>query len=132
MLTAGFPSLARVVTRHNAVNRKPMRWKMLLLSALVAAASGAGLTALVVASAGYFSLSSAASAGRVLAVLLLLAAAVTSGVFAYRHTARRRALHGLLASALTAVVFVGCVYAYHLIFDGRQLRPNVYQRLLGD
>jgi heme/copper-type cytochrome/quinol oxidase subunit 3 len=131
MLTAGFPSLARVVTRHNAVNRKPMRWKMLLLSALVAAVSGAGLTALVVASAGYFSLSSAASAGRVLAVLLL-AAAVTSGVFAYRHTARRRALHGLLASALTAAVFVGCVYAYHLIFDGRQLRPNVYQRLLGD
>jgi heme/copper-type cytochrome/quinol oxidase subunit 3 len=131
MLTAGFPSLARVVTRHNAVNRKPMRWKMLLLSALVAAVSGAGLTALVVASAEYFSPSSAASAGRVLAVLLL-AAAVTSGVFAYRHTARRRALHGLLASALTAAVFVGCVYAYHLIFDGRQLRPNVYQRLLGD
>ncbi|HEV3468526.1 MAG TPA: hypothetical protein VG148_04340 [Pyrinomonadaceae bacterium] len=104
---------------------------MLLLSALVAAVSGAGLTALVVAAAGYLSPSSAVSAGRVLAVLLL-AAAVTSGVFAYRHTARRRALHGLLASALTAAVFVGFVYAYHLIFDGRQLRPNVYQRLLGD
>ena len=131
MLTAGFPSLARVVTRHNAVNRKLMRWKMLLLSALVAAVSGAELTALVVVAAEYFRLSSAASSGRVRSVLLL-AAAVTSGFFAYRHTARRRALHGLLASALTAVVFVGCVYAYHLIFDGRQLRPNVYQRLLGD
>ncbi|MDQ3803822.1 MAG: hypothetical protein M3416_08360 [Acidobacteriota bacterium] len=104
---------------------------MLLLSALVAAVSGAGLTLLVVVAGEYLRMSSAAYVARVLAVLLV-AAAVTSGVFAYRHTARRRALHGLLASTLTAVAFVGFVYAYHRIFESRARRPGVYQRLLGD
>jgi branched-subunit amino acid ABC-type transport system permease component len=108
-----------------------MRWKMLLLSALVAAISGAGLTLLVVFAGEYLRMSSAAYVATVLAVLLA-AAAVTSGVFAYRHTARRRALHGLLASTLTALVFVGFVYAYHRLFESRAWRPSVYQRLLGD
>jgi hypothetical protein len=108
-----------------------MRWKMLLLCALIAAVAGAGLTALAVAAGDYFRLSSAAYAWRVLAVLLV-GAAVAAGVFAYRHTARRRALQGLLASTLTALAFVGFVYAYHVIFDKRPWVPSVYQRLMGD
>jgi drug/metabolite transporter (DMT)-like permease len=108
-----------------------MRWKMLLVCALVAAVSGAALSVVAVAAGEYFRLSSAAYAGRVLG-LLLLAAALTAGVFAYRHTARRRALQGLLASTLTALAFVGFVYAYHLIFEQRPAGPSVYQRLLGD
>lgn len=87
-----------------------MRWKMLLPSALVAALSGAVTAILLVAAGEYLEKSSTVYVLWV-AVLTPLAASIAGGIFVYRHTARRRALQGLLASIFTALAAYGILYA---------------------
>jgi ABC-type multidrug transport system permease subunit len=79
-----------------------MRWKLLLLASLVAAILGFGLwCALTVAFFG-----TAAELARhdwifLASFLLPLGLAVYSGVFVYRHTARRRKTQAILSVILT-------------------------------
>jgi hypothetical protein len=105
-----------------------MRWKMLLLSALIAAISGAGFTILFVAAANYLGKSSALYV-LLAAVVFSLSSITANGIFVYRHTARRRALQGILASILTALAAFGIIYAYHLLFEDRPGSPAIYKTL---
>ncbi|HVF57971.1 MAG TPA: hypothetical protein VM934_17605 [Pyrinomonadaceae bacterium] len=105
-----------------------MRWKMLLLSALIAAVSGAGLTILFVFAGEYLEKSSDTYV-LIVAILFPLAATITVGNFVYRHTARRRVLQAILASTLTVIAACGLIYTYHLLLEDRPGSPAIYKRL---
>ena len=82
-----------------------MRWKLLIVAALLAAVVGAGACF----AARYFLLDLArapVSPGWIVAAMLLvpLAAMAYVGVFVYRHTARRRALQAVAAVLLAALL----------------------------
>ena len=104
--------LARVLVAHLAATilkgeRSPLlRWKLLIIASILASVVGAGTCF----AAAYFLLDPArtipASGWVAIATLLIPVAAITyTGIFVYRHTARRRALQAaavvLLAALLT-------------------------------
>ena len=82
-----------------------MRWKLLLLASLVAAILGFGLwCALTVAFFGTASELTRHDWIFLASLLLPLGLAVFSGVFVYRHTARRRKTQAILSALLTLVL----------------------------
>jgi len=93
-----------------------LRWKLLILASLAAAAAGAGTCF----AAEYFMLDASQSLRvsvwvATLPLLLPLAATVYAAIFVYRHTARRRTLQAaataLLALMLTlAALFIGSIF----------------------
>jgi len=101
---------------------------MLLLTALVAAASGALLTLILAFVGDYLQVSSAVYVEMV-AVFILVCIGLVAGIFAYRHTARRRALHGILTLTLAALAFTALLLGYHFLFDARPDSPAFYKRL---
>jgi cytochrome bd-type quinol oxidase subunit 2 len=79
-----------------------MRWKLLLLASLVAAILGFGLwCALTVALFGTATQLARHDWIFLASSLLPLVVAVFSGVFVYRHTARRRKTQAILSALLT-------------------------------
>ena len=82
-----------------------MRWKLLILTSLLAAIAGVGL-ALVVIIGFYGSLKSLSTheLSLTLTFAIPLAATAFAGFFTYRHTARRRKLQTLLVVALTLLL----------------------------
>ncbi len=96
-----------------------MRWKLFLITSLVAAFVGVG------ASFGlaYFlrldaSRAALASPGLALASILLipLAAVTFASIFVYRHTARRRALQATATALLSIILTLAALYAILFIF----------------
>ena len=84
-----------------------MRWRLLLITSLMAAITGFGLWCAIVF--GLFG--SARALARhdlilLLSALLPLITAAAAGFFAYRHTARRRKLQSLLTTMLTILLVV--------------------------
>jgi hypothetical protein len=84
---------------------KPVRWKLVVITSLVAVVTGLGLglglTLLVLRLSGRFNFFHPLV---VIASLMPLAAAITAGVFVYRHTARRRKLQAFLTIALSMLI----------------------------
>jgi Na+/H+-dicarboxylate symporter len=107
-----------------------MRWKMLLLTALVAALGGALLTIIFVLVGDYLQISSAVYV-EIVAVFILICIGLVAGIFAYRHTARRRALQGVLTLTLAALAFTAILIGYHFLFEDRPGSPAFYKRLGG-
>lgn len=95
-----------------------MRWKLIALASLVAAAVGFGLWCAI--TLGFFA--KATNLARhdwlfLASFLLPLGMAVLAAVFVYRHTARRRRLQavitGVLSLVLTAVGYFAAVVTAH-------------------
>ncbi|HEV2705369.1 MAG TPA: hypothetical protein VGV59_05565 [Pyrinomonadaceae bacterium] len=103
---------------------------MLLLTALVAAVGGALLTIVLIAVGNYLDISSDVYVEMV-AIFILICIGLVAGIFAYRHTARRRALQGILTLTLAALTFTGILLGYHFLFDDRLGSPALYKRLGG-
>ena len=84
-----------------------MRWKLLILTSLLAAIAGVGL-ALVVILGFYGSLKSLSTheLSLTLTFAIPLAATAFAGFFTYRHTARRRKLQTLLGVLFTLLLSV--------------------------
>ena len=82
-----------------------MRWKLLILTSLVAAIAGVGL-ALVVIFGFYGSLKSLSTheVSASLTFALPLATTAFAGFFTYRHTARRRKLQTFFVVVLTLLL----------------------------
>ena len=82
-----------------------MRWKLLILTSLVAAIAGVGLP-LVVILGFYGSLKnfSTHAVALLLTFAIPLATTAFAGFFTYRHTARRRKLQTVLAVVLTLLL----------------------------
>lgn len=78
-----------------------MRWKLLVITSLVATVAGLGvslgLTLLALRAGGRFNFAHPAV---VAAELIMPVAALAGGLFVYRHTARRRKLQAGLTAAL--------------------------------
>lgn len=94
-----------------------MRWKLLVIVSLVAAVLGFGLWCAMVISF----LGTARELARhdwlfLLSLLLPLTAVVYSGVFAYRHTSRRRKTQALITVILTAFLIIGTYFVTSRIF----------------
>ena len=107
-----------------------MRWKMLLLTALVAAVGGALLTIILILVGDYLQISSDVYV-EIVAIFILICIGLVAGIFAYRHTARRRALQGVLTLTLAALAFTGILIGYHFLFEDRPGSPAFYKRMGG-
>ena len=105
-----------------------MRWKLLVLVSLVAALLALGLwSAVTIAVFG---------SARVLAQndwLLLcslaipLAVATYAGLFAYRHTAKRRKLQAIITALLTLMFTVDFYFGAWVLFPDRFYIPKTYE-----
>ena len=105
-----------------------MRWKLLIIGSLVAAIIGCALwSALVIAVFGdartlarndWLLLSSG---------VIPLAIAVYSGVFVYRHTARRRKTQAMFTVILALVLTLGAYLAAWTLLPDRLYIPRTYE-----
>ena len=102
-----------------------MRWKLLIIASLAAAFIGCGLwSALAI---GVFG--SARSLARndwllFFSVIIPLAIAVYSGVFVYRHTARRRKTQAILTVVVSLVLTLGAYLIASQVFPSRLVIPR--------
>ncbi len=92
-----------------------MRWKLLFVAPLLAAAAAIGAVAL------WLRLLKTSHSGSPLDLVFLLgpplAAAAASGVFVYRHTARRRVLQAVISVLLSlALCYVALLAAAQYFF----------------
>ena len=87
-----------------------MRWKLLIVASLLAAAAGAGLCFAVA-----YALSAAPRWWPVAAFPAPLGAAAFAAVFVYRHTARRRALQAAATALLSLLLMLTALLAVSLI-----------------
>ena len=87
-----------------------MRWKLLLIAALVATLVGAGATLGIVI--GVLNSSGRFTAPDIGTLIIPVASITFASIFVYRHTARRRKLQAmataLLATILTLTIFIIC------------------------
>lgn len=89
-----------------------MRWKLLLISALLAALVGAGACfAVVHYLMGATRRLTSPDALTASALLLPLAAVTYASVFVYRRTARRRALQAMMTALLSLALTLGALAA---------------------
>ena len=106
-----------------------MRWKLVVITSLVAAITGLGLglglTLLALRLSGRFNFFHPLV---VIASLMPLAAAIAAGVFVYRHTARRRKLQAFLTIALSMLVQLAVLLGVPFFLD-RNVAPLRLTRL---
>lgn len=91
-----------------------MRWKLLLISSLVAAIAGACACLWIARSLGFDYQASAVAAPplSVVAVLLVPLATITfAAIFVYRHTARRRLMQAMMTVLCAALLTLAAVAA---------------------
>jgi hypothetical protein len=93
-----------------------LRWKLLILTALVAALAGAGaclaaLRFLPGANAARLGATDALDARAWAALILPLASVTYAAIFVYRRTARRRTLQALLTAVVALAVILGAIFA---------------------
>jgi len=105
-----------------------MRWKLLLISSVVAAIIGLGLwSALTIAFFG----SARALARHDLLLLVSLAVPLGLGaiaaVFAYRHTARRRKTQAVITVLLVLFFSTGIYLVASQLFPERLIIPRTYE-----
>lgn len=111
---------ARLDNNFKGDRSPPLRWKLLIVASLIAAFVGAGTCF----AARFFLLDpagSVSSTGWIAAATLLvpLASTVYTGVFVYRHTARRRVLQVVLAVLLVALLTLSALLLGSILLGRR-------------
>jgi cytochrome bd-type quinol oxidase subunit 2 len=105
-----------------------MRWKLLVIASLAAAFIGCGLWSALVIGVFGNARTLARSDWLLLATMALpLAIAVYSGVFVYRHTARRRKTQAILTVIITLLLTVGTYLVASQFFPDRLIIPRTYE-----
>ncbi len=85
-----------------------MRWKLLLITSILATIAAAGATvAVILAILGRERLSSPPDSSVTLTLLIPMAFSASAAVFVYRHTYRRRRLQAFLTVVLVLMLFLG-------------------------
>jgi hypothetical protein len=101
-----------------------MRWKLLIIASLAAAAAGFGLwVAVVLAGFGSFTALARHSTLLLLAHMIPLLAIASASLFVYRHTARRRKLQAALTATL-ALVLIAAAYLVASVLSPRLYLPH--------
>jgi cytochrome bd-type quinol oxidase subunit 2 len=104
-----------------------MRWKLVIIASLAAAIIGCGLwSALVI---GIFGTAKALARNDWLllaSAIVPLAIAVYSGVFVYRHTARRRKTQATFTVILALLLTLGTYLVLSQVFPDRLIIPRTY------
>jgi hypothetical protein len=95
-----------------------LRWKLLILTSLVAAVAGAGLYAAII----YLIFVSSDLPGKaallaVAALSLPIASMTYATVFVYRHTARRRKLQAAMTALLSLLLIIAALFAAGMIIN---------------
>jgi uncharacterized membrane protein len=102
-----------------------MRWKLLFLTSLAAAVAGFAIWfGFVLATFGSASELTRAALWFALSLVIPLAPCVYAGVFAYRHTARRRKTQAVITVLLSlfftvASYFVGLIFCHSRLYVPR-------------
>jgi hypothetical protein len=102
-----------------------LRWKLLIITSLLATIAGAGLYSAII----YLIFVSSDLPGKTMflavAALLLPVAAITyATIFVYRHTARRRKLQAVLTALLSLFLIVATLFATRAITFRRTPTPQ--------
>jgi cytochrome bd-type quinol oxidase subunit 2 len=105
-----------------------MRWKLLVIASVAAAFIGCGLWSALVIGAFGNARTLARSDWLLLASLLLpVAIAVYSGIFVYRHTARRRKTQATVTIVLALLLSLVAYLAAWTIVPDRLYIPRTYE-----
>jgi len=105
-----------------------MRWKLLVITSLAAAFTGFGLWAALVI--GVFGSARALARNDLLllsSTIAPLAIAAYSGVFVYRHTARRRKTQATFTVVLVLLLTLGTYLVTSALFADRLHIPSTYE-----
>ncbi len=104
-----------------------MRWKLVVIASLAAAITGCGLWSAL--ALGIFGTARALARNDWLllaSAIIPLGIAVYSGVFVYRHTARRRKTQATLTVILALLLTLGTYLVLSQVFPGRLIIPRNY------
>src|SRR5258706_2154227 len=105
-----------------------MRWKLLIIASLAAALVGFGLWSTLVIGAFGNARTVARNDWLLLSTMILpLAVAVYSGIFVYRHTARRRKTQATVTVVLALVLSVVAYLMAWAILPNRLYIPRTYE-----
>jgi hypothetical protein len=105
-----------------------MRWKLLMLASLAAAFIGCGLWSAFVIGVFGNARTVARNDWLLLATMVLpLAIAVYSGVFVYRHTARRRKTQATITVVLALLLSIVAYVMARTILPDRLYIPRTYE-----
>lgn len=105
-----------------------MRWKLLVIASLAAALIGCGLwSALVIGIFGN-ARTLARNDWLLLATIVLpVAISVYSGIFVYRHTARRRKTQATITAIFALLLTLGTYLVLSQAFPERLIIPHTYE-----
>jgi hypothetical protein len=105
-----------------------MRWKLLVIASLAAAIIGAGLWSALAIGVFGSALALARNDWLLLSSLIIpVAIAVYSGVFVYRHTARRRKTQAMITVILALLFTLGAYFAAAGLVGERLRIPGTYE-----
>ncbi|HXI61843.1 MAG TPA: hypothetical protein VNF70_04000 [Pyrinomonadaceae bacterium] len=105
-----------------------MRWKLLIIASLAAALLSCGLwSALVISVFGSARILARNDLLLISSAIIPLAVAVYSGVFVYRHTARRRKTQATFTVLLTLVLTLASYLAASQFFPDRLIISRAYE-----
>jgi cytochrome bd-type quinol oxidase subunit 2 len=105
-----------------------MRWKLLIIASIAAALLSCGLwSALVISVFGSARVLARNDLLLISSAIIPLAVAVYSGVFVYRHTARRRKTQATFTVLMTLVLTLGSYLAASQLFPDRLIIPRTYE-----
>ena len=105
-----------------------MRWKLLIIASFAAALISCGLWSALVISV--FGTARALARNDVLLIssgVIPLGVAIYTGVFVYRHTARRRKTQATLAVIMALLFSLGTYLSASQIFPNRLIIPRNYE-----
>jgi hypothetical protein len=124
-----FPLVAKprpVETHTDKEDRTSLRWKLLVITSLLATITGAGLYSAIT----YLIFVSSDLPGKAMlpagAAFLLPVASVTyATIFVYRHTARRRKLQAVLTALLSLFLIIAALFATRVIIIRKTPTPQL-------
>ena len=103
-----------------------MRWKLLLITSLIATLIGAGSTLAIVYGIFHTPRRLASLDLFVIGTLLIpLASIIIAGIFVYRHTARRRKLQALITALISSFLILTIFIACAMLIQTRTPAPTV-------
>ncbi len=105
-----------------------MRWKLLLIVSFAAALLSCGLwSALVIGIFGSARVLARNDLLLIAGAIIPLAVASYSGVFVYRHTARRRKTQAMFTVILALFFILGTYLVGSMLFPDRLIIPRTYE-----
>ena len=105
-----------------------MRWKLLLLTSLAAAAVAFCLwSILAIGLFGSARIMAQSDRRLLFSAVIPISIAVVSSVFVYRHSAKRRKLQAVISALLTLIFAVDFYFAGWIVFPDRFYIPKTYE-----